>query len=86
MPSYNPNGTSLSFCRELPLYVSTNLIVVCLVTCASHIIDTLRPCVSPPSQVSVICDAHVTRQSSIKLVDTYTGNSRQNDNEVPLGL
>lgn len=36
--------------------------------------------------VSIICDAHVTRQSSIKLVDTYTGNSRQNDNEVPLGL
>jgi len=36
--------------------------------------------------VSIICDAHVTRQTSIKLVDTYKGNSRQNDNEVPLGL
>ena len=36
--------------------------------------------------VSVQCDTHVTRQSSIKLVDTYKGNSRQNDNEVPLGL
>ena len=36
--------------------------------------------------VSIICDAHVTRQTSIKLLDTYKGNSRQNDNEVPLGL
>ena len=36
--------------------------------------------------VSIICDAHVTRQTTIKLVDTYKGNSRQNDNEVPLGL
>jgi hypothetical protein len=36
--------------------------------------------------VSILCDTHVTRQTSINLVDTYKGNSRQNDNEVPLGL
>jgi hypothetical protein len=36
--------------------------------------------------VSIICDAHVTRQTTIRLVDNYKGNSRQNDNEVPLGL
>ena len=36
--------------------------------------------------VSIICDAHVSRQTSIKLVDTRFGNSSQNDNEVPMGL
>ena len=36
--------------------------------------------------VSIICDTHVTRQSSIKLVETRFGNSNQNDNEVPIGL
>ena len=36
--------------------------------------------------VSIICDTHVTRQSSIKLVETRFGNSNQNDNEVPVGL
>ena len=36
--------------------------------------------------VSIICDSHVTRQTSIKLVETRFGNSNQNDNEVPIGL
>lgn len=36
--------------------------------------------------VSVIVDAHVTRQSKIKLVDTRVGNSNQNINDIPFGL
>ena len=36
--------------------------------------------------VSIICDTHVSRQTSIKLAETRFGNSNQNDNEVPIGL
>lgn len=36
--------------------------------------------------VSIICDTHATRWSSLNLVDTRFGNSNQNNNDIPMGL
>ena len=36
--------------------------------------------------VSIICDAHATRLSTLNLVDTRFGNSNQNTNIIPMGL
>lgn len=36
--------------------------------------------------VSIQCDTHSTRWTSLNLVDTRVGNSNQNTNNIPLGL
>ena len=36
--------------------------------------------------ISIICDSHATRWTSINLVDTDFGNSNQNNNSIPMGL
>ena len=36
--------------------------------------------------VSIICDCHATRWTSINLEETYYGNSNQNNNSIPMGL
>jgi len=35
---------------------------------------------------SIVCDAHVTRQTTLNLVDTRFGNSNSNSNTIPMGL
>ncbi len=36
--------------------------------------------------VSIICDAHVTRQTTLNLVETRFGNSNSNSSTIPMGL
>lgn len=36
--------------------------------------------------ISIICDTHATRLTSLNLVDTRFGNSNQNNNIIPMGL
>lgn len=36
--------------------------------------------------ISIICDAHATRETSLNLVDNRFGNSNQNTNTIPMGL
>jgi hypothetical protein len=36
--------------------------------------------------VSLICDAHVTRHTTLNLVETRFGNSNSNSNTIPMGL
>ncbi len=38
------------------------------------------------TSLSISCLAHVTKQSSIKLVDVRFGNSNKNDNYLPIGI
>jgi len=36
--------------------------------------------------ISIICDSHATRLTTLNLEDTYYGNSNQNNNSIPMGL